>query len=520
MELEKNCRLSRSVLWDLQKLAYAEFGPLAWGEKGVPFYLTSNPLIAKQFTACILAYLRDRLFAEDPSTLDVNEPFYLFDLGAGSGRLGYLILKALIPAVKETLSSELSVCYVMTDMVQENLEFLKTHPYLQPFIASGNLDFAAYAHTTISPLELQISKRVLDETAVKNPIGLICTYYFDTVPQDLFKAHNGKLEEGLISLEVNGWSNRGGNRLSPEMIANLNARFSYAPVKTPENYYAGMPAFNALLLRYLSLFDDTPFLFPVGGLESIHYFSRLSKGRMLLLAGDQGVSTEEQVREWGEPKIFKHASFSMAVSYHLLALYFQNLGGTALLTEFPSPKYVVMCGALGANPKRCPNLSWAFREEIGLLEPVEYFELTDLGHEELERLSLRQLILLVKLGNWDTVNFHLFFSALLEKLSGINQGEARFVKQAIYHVWENFYPVNRQEGDFVMNLGVLLFTMKEYEDALFFFLKAKEIAGERTDILKNIAHCYRMLGNQGAAEQYFQAVSVLKAKNALQDRPI
>lgn len=503
MEFDQHCRLSESVLWDLQQLAYFDFGPKAWGEKGVPFYLTSNPLIAKQFTACIVAYIQDRLLYDNPSEIDLREPLYIFDLGAGSGRLGYLILKSLIPAIKETLSEEVTICYVMTDMVESNLEFLKSHPYLKPFVQSGNLDFASYTHTTSAPLKLQVSGKTLQSASIINPIAVICTYYFDTVPQDLFKARQGKLEEGRIALEVNGKSIEG-RKLSSEMISHLKATFSYREVNNPEHYYPGLPEFNMLLLQYVSLFENSPFLFPIGGLLSLRYFSELSKGRMLLLAGDQGVATEEDVREWGEPQIFKHASFSMAVSYHLLALYFQNLGGCAFLTDLPHPKYVILCGALGKSSQESPHLSWVFKEEFGLLEPVDYWLLTDLEPDIVERLSLKQLILLVKLGNWDSVNFHAFFSSIMNKLMRADPQEIRFLKKAIFHVWENFYPVNPKEGDFVMNLGVLLFHMKFYKDALFLFLKAKEISGGRAALFKNIAHCYKALGNLELAEQYFK----------------
>src|ERR1700733_60938 len=99
MKVEENKRLSESILWDLQTAAYRQFGPSAWASKGVPFYLTSNPLIAKQFSHVILGYLRDCMDSRAATPLDLSEPIYLFDLGAGSGRFGYLCIKHLLSLI-------------------------------------------------------------------------------------------------------------------------------------------------------------------------------------------------------------------------------------------------------------------------------------------------------------------------------------------------------------------------------------------------------------------------------------
>ena len=93
MEFEKATRLSESLLWKLQNDAYSEFGIEAWSRQGVPSYITSNPFIARCYAHVVLGYIRD-LIAQ--GTLVANEPIYLFDLGAGTGRFGFLFLKELL----------------------------------------------------------------------------------------------------------------------------------------------------------------------------------------------------------------------------------------------------------------------------------------------------------------------------------------------------------------------------------------------------------------------------------------
>src|SRR6202008_3024750 len=45
--IEDKKRLSQSLIWKLQRAFYASSGPLAWKPNGVPFYITSNPHIAR-----------------------------------------------------------------------------------------------------------------------------------------------------------------------------------------------------------------------------------------------------------------------------------------------------------------------------------------------------------------------------------------------------------------------------------------------------------------------------------------
>src|SRR5204863_609213 len=125
-----------------------------------------------------------------------------------------------------------------------------------------------------------------------------------------------------------------------------------------------------ILEEYQNTFENVPFLFPIGAFESIDYFAKLSGKRMLLLAGDQGVCTEKQIREWGEPRISRHGSFSISVCYHAIAKYFRNLGGVGLLTTQPDPLFVVLAAALGTS--QLIETKAAFKNNVSAFEPSDY----------------------------------------------------------------------------------------------------------------------------------------------------
>jgi len=63
--------------------------------------------------------------------LDVNEPFYIIELGAGSGKFSYFMLKAL-QELKDISDFPVDkIIYVMTDFTENNFKFWRDHPSLK-----------------------------------------------------------------------------------------------------------------------------------------------------------------------------------------------------------------------------------------------------------------------------------------------------------------------------------------------------------------------------------------------------
>jgi hypothetical protein len=368
--LETDKPLSKSLLWELQNRAYTQFGIDAWSREGVPFYLTSNPFIAKQYAHIVLGYLRDNL-----ETLDQSLPLYILDLGAGTGRFAYLFLKKLTLYLQQLSLEKIPIRYVMTDISPANLEFWQHHPKLQPFFEKKILDCAYYDYAQETPIQLMRSCEVLTS---ENPIILIANYFFDTIPQDLFRIKEGRLEEGRVTLSVEGKVDP--HSLDPSWINRLKASYSYVPLNDSSKS-------DPLLQEYRDL--DGSFLFPVGALQSIRYFEKLSLNRLLLIAGDQGVCTPQQIRRWGEPKIALHGTFSISVNYHAIGLYFRSRGGVGLLTSLPDPAFVVMAGIFGKG--HFAETRGAFCNHLDAFEPSDYWKLSTYFEEN---ASLEDLLLL------------------------------------------------------------------------------------------------------------------------------
>lgn len=477
MEIEREKRVSESLLWKLQVEAYIQFGVKAWSQKGVPSYLTSNPSTAFKYAKIVFAYIQESLANQ---SLKREEPLYILDLGAGTGRFGFLFLKEL-KASLQTLQQPVSICYVMTDIVEQNLIFLQEHPFLQNEIKSGHLDFAYYHHAyKTEKIKLRISNRLLEPV---NPLIVIANYFFDTIPQDLFRVVNGKLEEGRITLSSEK------SVTDPSIINHLQYQYAYFPLGE-ENYYPDFPEASEILSLYQKLFDGSYFLFPIGAMESIRYFTRLAPNWMWL-AGDQGLSTEDQVKKNGEPKISLHGSFSIAVSYHALAQFFERLGGHAWLEKNPNPLFVVLT-AVSGKANQFPATGLAFKEQIEAFSPADYWTLV--SEAENTELTLDHLLELIKLGNWDPMNLHAFFEKIRRMLPSGEDRQKKFLVQAIEGVWNNFYPISADEGAFLLNLGVLLYEIGDFEEALKFFERSKKLlTDDNAAVRQNIILCLERL---------------------------
>lgn len=511
--LEPSTRLAHSLLWKLQTLAYTEFGPQAWTTKGVPSYVTSNPYIARSYAQVVIGYLRDCLAPQAATPIDLSAPLYILDLGAGTGRFGYLFLKSLHQILNILKFPKIKVRYVMTDIAPANIAFWKAHPYLQPFIEAGWLDFAIYKHDQSTPLRLELEGTELKPGSLVNPLIVIGNYFFDTIPQDLFKVEEGQILEGRVALSMKRTEETEElSSLDPRVINHLKSNFEYVSIPSIADYYPERPELLSILKRYAETLEGIPFMFPEGAFKVIRYFETLSQDRMLLLAGDQGKVSENQLKK--QPDIFLslHGSFSIGVNYHAIAQYFRNRGCATLLTTFSHPGFVVTASIVGGGLQKFPETHGAFDEHIDRFEPYDYFLLVTYTEEEWAYPNLDFIFLLIKAGRWDPFNFNLFYDRIRSELRTAAPLTRDHFLDTVHRCWENFYPTAPEEANFVMNLAILLYDMERYDDALVYLERALQIDPKNALIYNNIACCYHEKGDQAKYEEYSRLTNLYRGE--------
>ena len=139
-----------SMLWALQRQYFEEMGMEAWRLGEVPHYVTSNPRHARAYAATIMGLYRDlRSMAGAEAVL---EPIPILELGAGSGRMAFYILRQL-----EELCADEGIAldqfrYILTDFTQRNLDCWRVHPRFASYIERGLLDIALVDATSPGPV--------------------------------------------------------------------------------------------------------------------------------------------------------------------------------------------------------------------------------------------------------------------------------------------------------------------------------------------------------------------------------
>jgi hypothetical protein len=174
------------------------------------YWITSNEHIARQYVQ-LLAQFVLHACAGDRFQCDYSQPFYVVELGAGHGKLSYLLLRHLQRLLDAEIFAAGAVprfVLIVTDVARPNVAALERHALLRPFAEAGMADFAVFNAEADTTLALRRSGVVLGAApgagAVRpaNPVALIANYLFDSLVIDTFEHRAGALFEGRVTVRA------------------------------------------------------------------------------------------------------------------------------------------------------------------------------------------------------------------------------------------------------------------------------------------------------------------------------
>jgi tetratricopeptide (TPR) repeat protein len=477
--LEQGKRLSESMLWELQRRYFTEQGPKAWGGGAVPYYITSNPFIANAYARVVLAYLRDSIALG----ADLSQPFYITELGTGSGRFSFCFLRALLPLLSRIRPTAPKICYVMTDFVEKTIEFWEQHEALRPFVEAGVLDFALFDATNDKEIKLRNSEVTLGKKPLANPLIVLANYFFDGLPQDAFFLSQGELLEGLVSLSS---SSVEPDPLDPSLLSRVSLRYDKRPIRA-EGYYQDQ-TLNRLLADYQKSFSQMALRFPIVSFGCCEVLRKMSGGRLLLLTSDKGYIDEEVLMALRAPRIAVHGSFSMGVNYHAIRRYFQLLDGEALHGGHPHEHLTTLAFLLG-DTQHLHQTKEAFEDYIANIGPDEFFSLKRALEHDPDALPLSSLLALLRLGGDDSWLICHYQSQLIDKVKVATDIERKEISQLLERAWDGYYHI--AEGtDFPFAAGMILYEMSLHSQALEFFGRSLKLYGIDANTYYNIGLCH------------------------------
>lgn len=497
--IEENQRLSNSIIWEGQRAYYHQQGAQAWAGD-VPFYITSNPVIANCYANLIVRFIQD-WSRQNPKSK--KEPFYIIELGTGSGQFTYYVLKRLSEIKHQLKLDDLNFCYVMTDFTENNLKFWEEHAALKPYFETGALDYAIYDLEKDTSITLRHSQKILAPNTLSNPLIVVANYIFDSVISDVFTAKEGALQESLVSISTTK-SNIQDNL--PIKWDKIDLSFTD---KLIDDHYFENEAFNRVLAQYRHALKDSSFLFPTGALQGISNLQKLANGKLFLISSDKGFNTLRELEDLAHPDLDFHGSFSVMVNYHAIAAYFKQSEGDAFL-QTPRDGIATGIFASGMTFDQLPEVSQVLHRSIEGFSPADYFNLYEYLSENYEKCDSKTLASLLSLSNWDPSVFEQVSSHIIENIENADEDVIHYLAKNMPLLAQNLYIVPGCD-DTYFTIALFFYEIDDFEASLSYYTLSEKHFGEDHSTTYNMGLCYFHLQN------YEQALSTLK--RALQLKP-
>jgi len=509
-------KLADSPLWHLQRQYYKNQGLDAWSRAQVPHYLTSNPFIAKAYAEIALGYWRD-LKAKGLT----GQPFYIIEIGAGSGRFAYHFLLQFFEAFDAVRGPDDKACYVMTDFASKTVRQWQAPlaDKLKAFVEQGRLDFAIFDAETDTKLRLQQQKIVLKPHSLALPPVVIANYVFSGLRQDLFFLENERIYEGWLALTPEDSGS--------ETQDNPDHPFRDLKLDYQKRRITALPYSkhrNSLIEGFAKHLPPCALLFPTYALDAIERLGQLHGGHFLLLSADRSTHELKELAQQQEPDIALHGSFSLPVNYHAIASVIQHQGGSCW-TSAQSDGLAVFVACWQAEKKAEQTPSWretelAAKQALRKFSPGDFYRIKQTLETEAEYLNPEQMLAFLRLSRWDAKIFYLMFAYIYDDLAQLPVQQKNEWYAGLAEVWRYHLPIG-EDYDLAYDLAMLAAELNRWPSAIYLFLQSLEHASQQNDqnqstVYFNLGIAHWQMADHSKAESYLvRALALAEAAAGL-----
>ncbi len=502
-KLEAFTPFSESLIWQLNREYYQEVGMDAWQRQVVPHHLTSNAVVGKTYAELILGCLKD--IAAKGNTTDT---VYLLELGTGHGRLTFHVLKHLEKAIALLDTSLPPYCYVVSDIVEDNLLFLKNHPQLQSYYEQGVLDVAYFDAIGSKEVHLRHAKTILKPKELQQPLIAIANYFFDSIPPDLFLVKEEKLSTFFVTLHAEEHPNKTD---TAQLIEGLQLTYQKEPVVAP---FYNDPIADEILETYRTTLQDSHLFFPKKSFDCLDNLIALSKEGVLLLSLDKGFHELHDLDHKSKPEIITHGSFSLWVNYHALGQYCEKKGGKALFSSSSTFHLELGCLLFLSDAGAYHHTNAAYQKFVNDFGPDDFHTLKKMTYRMLSKLTLLELLALIRLSAYDST----FFIRILPQLKNVSKridfNQRTRLIATLHQVWALYFNI-KEPYDLAYEIGGVLYDLGVYPAALVYFRRAISFSGPNEEIYYNLVLCYYQLRADEAFRTTLAEAKVAFPKSAM-----
>lgn len=494
-EVETKVPFSQSLIWQLNRNFYKDKGINAWSEDIVPHHMTSNSYVGKTYAELIFACLKD-LAAKG----NLDDIVYILELGAGHGRLGFHILKHLKKLTDPLKGRIPQFCYILSDIVEDNLTFFSEHKQFKSYFEEGILDVSYFDAVESNHLYLRKSKKKIEEKQLQQPIIAIANYFFDSIPSELYFIK----DQSIFNCEVSVKYDTNPNEMnSVSLIKNMMLTFSNKKLEHP---IFGDAALDNILEKYKFFNSETYIYFPKISLECLTSLKSLSNEGLVLLTMDKGFHELSELANMKEPDIVKHGSFSFWVNYHALSEFCLSQKGKVFFPRLSNFHLEMGCLLFADDANSYIETSIAYDKVVDEFGPDDFNSIKQLAYSSVAELKMMDLIVLYRLSAYDST----FFIKLLPRLKQVKQNitykERKRLAQTLHIIWDRYFFINEQT-DISYELAGLFYDLGYYSDALKYFHYSIDNFGDKMDVFYNQALCYYQLRND---EKFYVTLEKLK----------
>ena len=412
--------LPASDLWEIQRAWYERSALDAYKSSTLAHWISSNSFIAARYANLCIAYAQD-CWGADAARANSNagdgnhEPIHIVELGAGHGKMGFLVLTHLV-RLREFWPAPGAFRYVLTDCCEQSLQFWAGHPSLQGFFKAGLCDYARFDAEKDTEIHLERAGITLKRgPTLCRPMIVLANYVFSALRQDYFqvfggkgmpapllRAHCGLTWEsdgvGVGDGNTTGESGRNDSDRSndytarpddsapkkmPESLDGCRIEWDYRAVEPDANgddgpmsvYRNTDPVLGRILGEYVeassrgggggsgktrsingSVSDggtDYSLAIPLGATRCVRNIAKMCPGgRCLMIVGDKAWGDMCDLESTArDPHVVFHGSVSFMVNMHALRRYVEELGGFALRGNNASVGFKVEAYVVGGQTK-------------------------------------------------------------------------------------------------------------------------------------------------------------------------
>jgi hypothetical protein len=381
----------------------------------------------------------------------------------------------------------------MSDVVDANIRFWRRHPRLQPYIDRGELLLARFDALSDDGFDLLPTGSDVAATGAParrlatfaNPLVVIANYVFDSLPQDLFRVTDGRVDQMLATPVEGDVSDATRLTWTPRPVVLPHYREPEVDAILEESVSAAPPGVQALM-------------FPVTALRVLRRLADAASGRVCLLAADLGLGAGLPTEP--DMQVNKGATFFyLPVDISVVRRLFERLG-PGLHRHRPAAYLDVSMSVAGFEPDELRETRFAFSASVEVFGPRGRAALTSLLDQSRIALAPEEWLALSALLRYDSlllgsstelISAWVQSGALRPHLRTEILGVLRLFGAEIY--WTPGAP------DSYFDLATMLQELGEFKAAVASYVLSIETVGPSTAAYINLAQALRALDRRPEA---------------------